>query len=238
MWWTTPLTDVERYRVLLNPVELERYNAFRQDADRRRFLTGRALAKRTIACRLDLPVTEVEFDATCSGCGKQHGPPQVSGTDLMFSIAHSGDRVGIALCSGIAIGLDVEGTSRKVSNGMLSYALNETELAALVGLTDAQRTGAFFLCWARKEALLKATGQGLRLPLSRITLAGPGQPPQLVESSDPALTPAHTRMADLHAGAGYVAALAVLGTTELTVREHWWDPAAEPADLSGPQRFR
>lgn len=235
VWWTTPLTDERRYRALLSPVESERYAAFRQDADSRRFLTGRVLAKTATARRLGVPATEVEFDATCSGCGNQHGAPRLPGTDLVFSIAHSGDRVGLALCSGLDIGLDVEGTSRRVSDGMLAYALNETELTAIERLTEQDRAAAFFVYWARKEALMKATGKGLRLPLRRITLTEPGRPPQLaeeIEDTEPALRPHHVRLADLDAGPGHVAALAVVGTTRLTVREHWWDPVSEPADLN------
>lgn len=235
VWWTTPLIDEQRHRALLSPVEHERYAAFRQDADRRRFLTGRVLAKTATAHRLGVPATEIEFDATCSGCGKQHGAPRLPGTELVFSIAHSGDRVGLALCSGLDIGLDVEGTSRRVSDGMLAYALNETELPAVDPLAEQDRAAAFFVYWARKEALMKATGQGLRLPLRRITLTEPGAPPELadeVEGAEPALRPHHVRLADLHTGPGHAAALAVLGTTRLTVHEHWWDPASEPADLN------
>lgn len=232
VWWTTPLTDVRRYGVLLSPLERERYDAFRLDADRHRFLTGRALAKIAIAGRLDLPATEIEFDASCTGCGNQHGPPRLAGTDLVFSIAHSGDRIGLALCRGGAIGLDVEATSRQLSDGTLSYTLNETELAAIAGWTASERADAFFVYWARKEALMKATGQGLRLPLRRITLTEPGSPPRLLAGTDATPAPERTRLADLHAGQGYVAALAALGTTELTVCEQWWDPAAEPADLT------
>src|SRR5699024_6604067 len=121
-------TEMAEFRGMLDPAELERFAAYRTDADRRRFLTGRTLAKLVIAAQLELPAERIEFDASCTDCGKQHGPPRLAGTDLVFSIAHSDERVGLAVTRGSPVGLDVEATSRNVTDGLLSYTLNRTEL--------------------------------------------------------------------------------------------------------------
>ncbi|MEU6645218.1 4'-phosphopantetheinyl transferase superfamily protein [Saccharomonospora sp. NPDC046836] len=224
VWWARPVADPGEYLALLTPVERERYEAYRQDADRRRFLTGRTLARTVAAERLGVDPGDVEFDATCTDCDKQHGPPRIPGVDLALSISHAGERVGVALTAGAPVGLDVEAASRRADDGLLRYALNDTELAALDRLSAPERTDGFFRYWTRKEAVMKATGRGLRIPLQSITLSPPGEPARLIASDHPELTPEGTRMADLDPGAGYRAAVAVLTMEEIEVTERWWGP--------------
>ncbi|MFF5991892.1 4'-phosphopantetheinyl transferase family protein [Prauserella flavalba] len=227
VWWAAPLAESGEHLALLAPAERERHAAYRRDEDKRRFLTGRVLAKTVAAEHLGIAPAEVEFDATCDDCGRQHGPPRVPGAKLALSISHSGERIGVALTGGAAVGLDVETATRKADDALLGYALNDTERAALEGLSEQERADAFFRYWTRKEAVMKATGRGLRIPLTSLTMAPPGEPARLTGSADPALSPAHTRMADLDPGDGYRAAVAVL--TELTgeemeVTQRWWSP--------------
>lgn len=227
VWWANPLDTDERLRRLLSPAESRRYDAFRRPADQRRFLTGRALAKTVLAARLDVPISEIEFDAGCPDCAKQHGPPRLPGSGTELSISHSGDRVGLAVTAGAPVGLDVESRTRRAEESLLSYALNETELAELDGLDEDERAAQFFIHWTRKEAIMKATGRGLRIPLRGITLSGPGQPTRLVATEEDGLSPESTALTDLRPGAGYSAAVAVLGSAEVRLRERWWDAARD-----------
>lgn len=223
VWWAEPVVAMETFHTLLDDAELGRYSAYRKEIDRRRFLTGRVLAKHAVGQRLGLPASEVVLDATCADCGKPHGKPRVVGAEerLRLSISHSGQRVGIALAEGAPVGLDVEAT-RDANQELIGYALNDEELAALDGLSTADRSAAFFRYWSRKEALMKATGRGLKIPLRSITLAPPGQPPRLVSSGDPALAKAKTALADLDPGDGYAGAVAVLTADAVVVSENWW----------------
>ncbi|WP_286899060.1 4'-phosphopantetheinyl transferase superfamily protein [Thermocrispum sp.] len=210
---------------MLAPAERTRYEAYRQPADRLRFLTGRVLA-RTVAGRyLGVPPTSVELDATCPDCGKQHGKPRIPGNDLELSISHAGQRVGLAVAVGTSIGLDVESTSRSSGDDLLNYALSDAELDAVAGRPAAERARLFFTYWARKEALMKATGLGLKVPLRSITLAPPEAPPALLASAHDALDPATTAIVDLDAGQGYAAAVAALTANGLTVNQRWWRAA-------------
>ncbi|NIH78368.1 4'-phosphopantetheinyl transferase family protein [Amycolatopsis viridis] len=222
VWWAVPLPDEPEYLTLLDDAERGRYRAYRREIDRQRFLTGRVLAKTVAGDLLGRAAADVTFDAACDDCGKPHGRPRVPGAAFELSISHSGERIGVAVTSGVPVGLDVETTSRRVDDALIGYALNETERATLADLTEPDRVAAFFRFWTGKEALMKATGRGLRIPLRSLTLAGPGDPPQLVASADPALDPARTRLADLDPGEGYRAAVAVLAEQELRVTERWW----------------
>jgi 4'-phosphopantetheinyl transferase len=223
VWWAVPLQAEQRYLDMLDPLEEVRYQAYRQEIDRRRFLTGRVLAKTVVGEFLGLAPRAVRFDATCDDCGKPHGRPTIAGA--RFSISHSGERIGLALTTDTPVGLDVETATRPTEHSLISYALNETEQAALTGLADEERIPAFFRYWTRKEALMKATGRGLKIPLKDITLSGPGEPARLVASTDLALKPEATRLADLDPGEGYWAAVAVLTADDIKVTERRWDAA-------------
>ena len=217
VWWAEPLPNEPRFLALLDPLEQVRHGAYRQEIDRRRFLTGRVLAKTVLAERLRREPEAVTFDATCDDCGKPHGKPRLPGVE--FSISHSGDRIGLAV-STVPVGLDVETDTRRADDSLIGYALNETEQQELAGLPTDQRISTFFLYWSRKEALMKATGRGLKIPLRSITLSGAG----LVDCTDDALDPATTRLADLDPGEGYRGAVAALTADELEVTECWWSP--------------
>ena len=217
MWWAGPLPDEPRFLGLLDRLEQGRHGAYRKEIDQRRFLTGRVLAKTVLAERLGLAPESVTFDATCDDCGKPHGKPRLPGVE--FSISHSGDRIGLAV-STVPVGLDVETDTRRADDSLIGYALNETEQQALAGLPADERVSTFFQYWSRKEALMKATGRGLKIPLQSITLSGP----ELVDCTDAALDPATTRLADLDPGEGYRAAVAALTAEKLEVTETWWTP--------------
>lgn len=222
--WSAPLPAEPQYLRLLDELEQGRFAGYRQDADKRRFLTGRVLAKTIAAERLGLAVEDVSFDATCEDCGKPHGRPRVPGADLALSISHSGELIGVAATPSVPVGLDVEAATRRAEDSLIEYALSPAEVASLAGLDAAQKAAAFFVYWTRKEAVMKATGKGLRIPLQSITFSGHDEPARLVSSADPALDPARTRLADLKAADGYRAAIAVLTTDELSVTEEHWVP--------------
>ncbi|MEV6907019.1 4'-phosphopantetheinyl transferase superfamily protein [Amycolatopsis sp. NPDC051071] len=217
--WSPPLSAEPRFLALLDDLEQGRYDGYRQDIDKRRFLTGRVLAKTVAAERLGLAVEAVTFDATCDDCGKPHGRPRVPGAALMLSISHSGDLIGVAATAGTPVGLDVETATRRADDSLIEYALSPAEQAAVSGLLAEQRTTAFFTYWTRKEAVMKATGKGLKIPLQSITFSGYDEAARLVSSGDPALDPARTRLVDLKASEGYRAAVALLTSDEISVSE-------------------
>lgn len=229
VWWAVPFGDLAEHRGLLTDVELDRHSGYRKPDDRRRFLTGRVLAKTVVGDHLGIPAPDVVFDAACEDCGKQHGPPRIPDSTLRLSISHAGDRVGLAIADGVQLGLDVESTTRRADDGLLDYALSAAERAAVAELSDVNRTHAFFRYWTAKEALMKATGKGLRIPLTSLTLSAPDEQARLVSSEAPALDPDTTRLVSLRPGTGYDAAVAVLTGDEVEVTEHWWSP--RPAAL-------
>jgi 4'-phosphopantetheinyl transferase len=222
VWWARRQDASARLSGLLDRVERGRWAAYRRDADRERFLVGCGLAKTVIAARTGQQPAEVSFDRTCRQCGKPHGKPAIRRSGLEFSVAHSGDLVAVAVATA-PVGVDVEqleGRPRELGGGdpatLARLVLAAEEQAALAAVASSGRARAFLVAWTRKEAVTKAKGDGLRIPLSAVVVAPDATAPRLVAWPYPQ-DPRSVSLRDLNAGPGYVAALAVLGRCD-TVR--------------------
>jgi len=206
VWWARPVSPAEAPSLvdLLDAHERARLDRFRRDADRARYLAAHALARLVVGPRTGTDPAALTIDRTCR-CGKPHGKPTVAGVE--FSLTHSGDRVGVAVSAGGPVGLDVE-EHRDLGDldGLAGHALSPTEPRPTDG-------AAFLRVWTRKEALLKATGEGLSGPMNAITLAGP----TVVSWTD---GPSQVWLVDLDAGPAHPAALAGLGDEPDEVHVH------------------
>ena len=217
VWWARRQDASDRHLPLLDETERQRWTAYRRDADRERFLVGCVLAKAALAGYAGLRPADVRFDRTCGQCGGLHGKPAFAGYGLGHSVAHSGDLVAVAV-AGYPVGVDVEqldgrphplgGDGDPEALGRL--VLSGAERAALATVPSSGRARAFLIAWTRKEAVTKATGDGLRAAFSDVVVAADAGPPRLVSWPYPR-DPGEVTLLDLDAAPGYVAALAVLG---------------------------
>lgn len=162
IWWATPIHPERAPHLVspLDPLERARLGRLLRQDDRARFVAAHALARFSLALVLDVPAESVVIDRTCR-CGSAHGKPRVAGGPE-FSLTHSGDLVGVAV-SEQPVGLDVE---------QIRHMHDLAGVAAAVCSATESTTGDedFFRLWTRKEALLKATGDGLLSPMAAITL--------------------------------------------------------------------
>jgi len=197
VWWARRQDSSPRLDVLLDDVERDRAAAYRRSEDRDRFLVGCVLAKTAVARVTGRVPDEVAFDRSCRDCGKQHGKTRVVGGGPELSVSHSGDLVAVAVYPVYPVGVDVE----QVRD------IHDREALTRYVMSDAE-TGDLFIAWTRKEAVTKATGDGLRVSFKDVVLAE--EPPRVV-SWPYEMPPSAVRLFDLTAAPGYVAALAVLG---------------------------
>jgi 4'-phosphopantetheinyl transferase len=218
VWWARPVEQTPRLVRLLDAVELERHEAYHRDVDKARFLTGRAVAKAIVAAELGIEPAAVRLDSTCPDCGRPHGKPRPvrpdgDDRDRMpeLSISHSGGWVAVAATTGLPVGVDVEELRDVKVNDLAHLTFSPAEQEAFDALPESERHGAFFTYWARKEALLKATGRGLSIPMSKVTITPPGKPPELLESMSSEVDVHNVQMTDLDAGTDYRACVAVIG---------------------------
>ena len=241
VWWGRRQDASPRLAALLNDTERERWTAYRREEDRQRFIVGCTLTKTALASyQPGCHPADVRLDRTCAQCGKPHGKPRVADGDLELgglelSVSHSGDRIAVAVARATPVGVDVEDaspTARRrglVANdqsgpagddqrGLERYVLSEAELAAI----DREqpdpdtRRRYFLVTWTRKEAVTKATGDGLRGSYRQVVLSSPATPPSVLAWPYPE-PPDSVSLFDLHADEGYVAALAVIGRCDSVV---------------------
>jgi 4'-phosphopantetheinyl transferase len=194
---------------ILSADERERVRRFHFDRDRSRWLVGRGRLRMLLGRYLDVLPETLSF-----GYGA-FGKPNLTGlkTPVQFNASHSGDILLIAVTLDRAVGIDVERIRSNLS--VLEIAerfFSPRERAALAALPDALRTDAFFDCWTRKEAYIKARGEGLSLPLNGFDVAfGPGEPAKLLATRPDAADATRWRLCELDAADDYKAAVAVEG---------------------------
>jgi 4'-phosphopantetheinyl transferase len=147
---------------------------------------------------------------------ERYGKPVLSretgGELLRFNLSHSH---GLALCAvtrGREVGVDLEHVREDFAGPEIAERFfSPREVSALRALPPGARTSAFFDCWTRKEAYIKARGEGLSHPLRGFTVSlTPGEPAALLCADDP-LEAARWSLLELTLGADYRAAVAVTG---------------------------
>jgi 4'-phosphopantetheinyl transferase len=216
VWWASPAVETPRLVGLLDDIERERYEAYRQAVDRARFLTGRVVTKAALGAAIGLDPKDVVLDSTCPDCGRTHGKPRIvppsgyTGQLPDMSISHSGNLVGVAVTPGLPVGIDVEQERDVEVDGLVRMTLSAAEQTAWSAVPEADRDAAFFTYWARKEAILKATGRGLSIAMTKVTVTPWDQTPRVLESSASEVDIARLHLAQLDAGAGYRACVAVI----------------------------
>ena len=226
--WRTA-TEVPAFRVapfdgLLAPDERARAGRFLYEEDRRRYTVARGVLRSLLARYLDVEPAAVEFRYGA------HGKPSLAepdgGRDVRFNLSHSYGWALHAFAIGREVGVDVERVRPNTDiMGVARHSFSPAEVEALTSLSEGQRRVAFFNCWTRKEAFIKAHGEGIALGLSRfdVTLR-PGEPAALLRFEGDPVEVSRWSMCVLDAGEGYKAALAVEG-------EGWylkcWDYPAE-----------
>ncbi|MGA3250430.1 MAG: 4'-phosphopantetheinyl transferase superfamily protein [Paraburkholderia sp.] len=153
--------DFESYWATLSTQERERADKFRFERHRRRFVAGRGELKRLLSRYLRSSPREVALGYGSDGkpfCMIQ--PPEWR---ICFNLSHSENTVVLAISSGFEVGIDVEHV-RPIEENVPIEVFSPREHAEFTALPDAERQKAFFECWARKEACLKALGTGFTLP--------------------------------------------------------------------------
>jgi 4'-phosphopantetheinyl transferase len=194
----------------LAPDEIERAGRFRFERDRRRFIVGRGVLRAILGRYLAVEPRLISFLY-----GKRGKPRLADEFDipaLQFNLAHSGELALYAFGLGRRIGIDVEyvrplSDAEEISARFFSSREND----ALRALPQDQRLAAFYRCWTRKEAYLKAIGDGLARPLDQFTVSlSPGETAKLFEISDPNES-ARWSFRALVPKAGYMAAVVTEG---------------------------
>lgn len=190
-WLDQPAERVQELAQTLSLDEAARAARFHFERDQRRFIVGRGLLRIILGQYLDVVPAQIQFRYGLYGKPSlvgQVGTRSVS-YDLQFNLAHSGEVALYALAWDYPIGVDVEHI-RPIPDldQIVERFFSRQERITLRSLPPEQRQTAFFNGWTRKEAYLKALGDGLARPLDEFDVSlAPGQPAQLLGvAGDPA----------------------------------------------------
>src|SRR5207249_8265351 len=149
---------------------------------RDRFIVGRAVLRLILAGYVHELPRRLRFDYG------PHGKPALAHDGkphaTHFNVSHSQGLAVYAITRGKEIGIDIEYVCPARSiDAVAETAFSPWELAALQSLPPDRRQIAFFTCWTRKEAYLKARGEGLSLPLEQFDVSlAPGEPAALLDT--------------------------------------------------------
>ncbi|SDI19264.1 4'-phosphopantetheinyl transferase family protein [Nonomuraea jiangxiensis] len=231
VWWADPRNrSEETLAEVLNEHERARAERYLHEEDRRRFLTACWLLRTKAAAQLGTEPEDVPVDRSCPDCGKPHGKPRIrSGgkEDLHVSVSHSAERIAVALTSVAPVGVDVEQIPDVPIRELAGSALSPGERAVLGWMPPHHQHAAFTRMWVCKEAALKATGHGLRIPPDQVHVSHPDMPPALL-AWPLGIPPSTVGLQVLDAGPGYRAVVALLSPEPTTVTQRYEDRFLTP----------
>ena len=205
IWLSGSDASLAYYRSTLSSEELQRAERFRFENLRHSYTRSRGSLRLLLAHYLGRPPNEIEL--ICQPKGK---PILRDSSRIDFNASHSGQMAVYAFTVGCELGVDVE-QLRKLDEpeSIAARFFSTAEASELLSLTPEQRVPAFFRCWTRKEAYVKAIGDGLAIPLNRfqVTLL-PGVPARFVQLASDMGTAADWTLDHLEIAPGYLGALA------------------------------
>jgi 4'-phosphopantetheinyl transferase len=234
--WTLRLdlerSDQARVESFLSPQEVARSRRFVQPADRRRWACAHGLLRLVLSLYLDLRPEDVVFE---DGPG---GKPRLAGrAGPCFNLSHADDLALVAVSPVHEVGIDVE-RIREIGSlrALADHCFSPAERDALGGVAGPQRLEAAFAGWTRKEAFLKARGDGLARPLDSFDVAlVPGEAVRLLRVEGAPEAPERYTLRAVRPAPGYVGAVAV-ENRDAAVRWRPWEMLAVALEFTDAGR--
>ena len=156
--------ELYRLQQTLSPDELDRAARFYFPKDQQRFIAARGVLRDTLARYLGRSPAELHF--SYASFGKPSLASDCAADNLRFNLSHSGSIGLYAVARQREVGIDLERIEPKFAgDGIAERFFSRNEVAKLRSLPASARLHAFFNCWTRKEAYVKARGAGLQIPL-------------------------------------------------------------------------
>jgi 4'-phosphopantetheinyl transferase len=204
-----PGAVAERFELVLGPEEKGRAARFRSDHLRYSFVIARGVLRILLGHYLNASPNSIRFKY-----GARGKPALAVPANIEFNVSHSAALAVFAFTAGCEVGVDIE--QIRALQDMQTIAdrfFCSEEATELMSLTADQRERGFYLCWTRKEAYVKATGDGLSTPLDcfRVTLQ-PSQPARFIHLAHDTRAAESWTLHDLRLASNYAAALAYRDT--------------------------
>jgi 4'-phosphopantetheinyl transferase len=203
------VNQVREFEEILALEERRRAERFHFENDRNRFIVGHGILRRILGRYLGIEPCLLKFFR--GAFGKLYLPNDLNSRLINFNISHSGTIALFAFTRNREIGVDVEKV-RPIANmdqiSKLFFSKRENTVFQM--LPSSQKTKAFYNCWVRKEAFIKAMGMGMFRPLDTFEVSlVPGKPAKLLSNSEKSRAASRWTIYDIRATNGYVSAIAV-----------------------------
>jgi 4'-phosphopantetheinyl transferase len=202
---------VQELKQILSPDEIARAQRFRFQKDHDHFIVARGLLRVILARYVDVAPAQLRFSYS------SYGKPALTnalGQDILnFNMTHSQGLALYAITRGRKIGVDLEAIRYDFACEQIAARFfAPREYAALRSLSPGLKHEAFFNGWTRKEAYIKARGEGLSFPLDQFEVSLiPGEPAKLLNVERDVSEVARWSLRELDLGPSYAAALVVEG---------------------------
>ncbi len=208
-----------RFDQTLAAEERERAARFRFEKDRNQYIVTRGVLRTLLGRYLEQPPAIVGLRYNPQGKPELDMPADPD--TVHFNVSHSHGLALLTFTRGRLIGVDIEAIRDDVERDKLAKRFfSPREAAKLRALPQAVQQKAFFDCWTRKEAYIKARGEGLSIGLDQFDVSlAPGEPPALLRVEGASEEPSGWFIADVAPGPEHAGALAVQGPT---VPTHCW----------------
>ena len=184
--WLWPLTEqsgaeADHWRVLTAD-ERARADRFVFPKHRLRYIHGRGRLREILGAYTGIAPQDIRFALSA------YDKPSLANAEapkLFFNLSHSQGLAALGISADVEMGVDVEWI-RLLKEDIAGNYFSARECAVLRALPEAAQPRAFFECWTRKEAYIKASGEGLSIPLDSFDVAyGPGVAPEFLRIDEP-----------------------------------------------------
>ncbi len=203
----------------LSEIERARAAAFRFEHHRRAYVVAHGVLRDVLARYVDSDRAGIDFDVTDAG------RPYLRAGDIDFNLSHAGDAVVVAVASGQRVGVDLEEVKVAMEHDALAARFfAPPEIDEIRSGGARAQPGAFFACWTKKEAIVKAVGRGLQMPLDSFNVVVGALHQRVTVGRDGAWT-----LVDLGLSSGYAGAVAMENETE--VKSWMWRPSSSQGRL-------
>jgi 4'-phosphopantetheinyl transferase len=223
VWCASLDRPVSGFQRLLSEDERTRAERYHFEEDRRRFIVRRGILRTLLSGYLGIEPYQVKF---CYGKNGKPGVPDIFGkTKVQFNLSRSEGLVLYAFTRNHEIGVDIEYVREIPGIGRIAKRFfSARENSIFQSLPESQKKEAFFNCWTRKEAFIKAIGDGLLHPLDSFDVSlVPGEPARLIGIKGDFREASRWSLRDLQPAVGFSAALAVKGPIEQVYYQQWSD---------------
>ena len=211
--WLTPIiasqSALATFQHLLSSDEHERATRFYFERDRHRYIVTHGLLRLLLGRYLNADPRALRFQAN------DYGKPSLANLSetpsLSFNLSHSHEMAAFAFTRSADVGVDIEFMRGNIEyDALAKHSFSPGERDSLLALPQREQQAAFYRCWSRKEAYIKARGMGLSIPLDQFDVSlRPEDPATLLQSREEGVETTHWTLYDLPPIPGYAAGLAI-----------------------------